>query len=163
MFYSERWCWWRCDFQISFSGSDIIGNVWNRLLGSSMVGTREIIKLYEAPISWMLYDILEHDHMQSHAPLNRYYTNSWPFTELDLITELPFYQIAKDFHSNECGIPTEDGRLVLRTPDSVPFGICICFNVKTSLSWTCLVSESISLLTAIHFYQCIAQSKFMFV
>ena len=28
----------RCDFPISFSGTDMSRNVWNRLLGSSMVG-----------------------------------------------------------------------------------------------------------------------------
>ena len=31
--------WGRCDFPISFSGRDMSRNVWNRLLGSSMVGT----------------------------------------------------------------------------------------------------------------------------
>ena len=29
--------WGRCDFPISFSGRDMSRNVWNRLLGSSMV------------------------------------------------------------------------------------------------------------------------------
>ena len=31
--------WGRCDFPICFSGRDMSRNVWNRLLGSSMVGT----------------------------------------------------------------------------------------------------------------------------
>ena len=31
------------------------------------------------------------------------------------------------------------GRLLLRTPGPVPFGTCICSNVKTMLSWTCLI------------------------
>ena len=31
--------WGRCDFPISFSGRDMSRNVWNRPLGSSMVGT----------------------------------------------------------------------------------------------------------------------------
>ena len=30
-----------------------------------------------------------------------------------------------------------NGRLLLRTPGSVPFGTCICSNVETILSWTC--------------------------
>ena len=31
------------------------------------------------------------------------------------------------------------GRLLLRTPDAVLFGTCICSNVETILSWTCHV------------------------
>ena len=31
------------------------------------------------------------------------------------------------------------GRLLLRTPDPVPFWTCICSNVETILSWTCHV------------------------
>ena len=34
---------------------------------------------------------------------------------------------------------TNRGRLLLRTPGPVPFGTCICSNVETILSWTCLV------------------------
>ena len=31
------------------------------------------------------------------------------------------------------------GRLLLRTPGTVPFGTCICSNVETIFSWTCQV------------------------
>ena len=35
----------------------------------------------------MLHDILEDNHIQWHPPWMRRYTNFWPFTDLDLITE----------------------------------------------------------------------------
>ena len=45
----------------------------------------------------------------------------------------------RKFICNGCGMPTEDayssGHLVLSH-----FGTCMCSNVKTNLSWTCLVS-----------------------
>ena len=36
------------------------------------------------------------------------------------------------------------GRLLLRTPGPVPHGTCMCSNVETDLSWTCLVSGFLS-------------------
>ena len=51
---------------------------------------RDLIKQYEVPLSGMLHDILEDDHIQWHPPLMRHYTNFWPFTDLDLITEFDF-------------------------------------------------------------------------
>ena len=63
-------------------------------------------------------------------------------TDLDLITEFDFftllYKVSIEHmqqvrHANR-------GRLLLRTPDPVPFWTCMCSNVETNLSWTCLVS-----------------------
>ena len=47
----------------------------------------DITKQYEVPLSRMLHDILEDDHIQWHPPLMRHYTNFLPFTDLDLISE----------------------------------------------------------------------------
>ena len=63
-------------------------------------------------------------------------------TDLDLITEFDFLPNCTRFPwniCNRCGMPTEDayssGHLVLSH-----FGTCMCSNVETNLSWTCLVS-----------------------
>ena len=57
------------------------------------------------------------------------------FTDFDVITE---YRFPKGI-CNGCGMPTGDayssGHLVLSH-----FGTCMCSNVETNLSWTCLVS-----------------------
>ena len=88
------------------------------------------------PLSWMLHDILEDDHIQWHPPLIRYFTYLWHFTDLDLITEFDFlpncvrlpYNIC-----NGCGMPREDAHsswhLVLSH-----FGTCMCSNVETNYS-----------------------------
>ena len=41
------------------------------------------------------------------------------------------------------------GRLLLRTPDPVPFGTCICSNIETILSWTCHVYGSFEFQTSL--------------
>ena len=69
--------WGRCDFPISFSGRDMSRNVWNRLLGSSMVDT-EILSNNMRPLSRLLHNILEDDHIQWHPPWVRHYINFWP-------------------------------------------------------------------------------------
>ena len=51
---------------------------------------RDLIKPDEVPLSRMLHDILEDNYIQWHPQLMRYYTNFWPFTDLDLITEFDF-------------------------------------------------------------------------
>ena len=67
-------------------------------------------------------------------------------TDLDLVAEFDFLPDWARFPwniCNACGMPTEDaysGHLVL-----YHFGTCIlCSNVKTNLSWTCLVSGLLS-------------------
>ena len=77
--------------------------LFNKLLGQGYVKERlksslrkfygrygDLNKQYEVPLSRMLHDILENDHIQRHLPLMRRYTNFWPFTDLDLITEFDF-------------------------------------------------------------------------
>ena len=75
----------------------------NKLLGQGYVKERlkssirkfygrygDLAKQYEVPLSRMLHDILEEDHIQWHPHLIRHYTNFWHFTDLDLITEFEF-------------------------------------------------------------------------
>ena len=75
----------------------------NKLLGQGYVKERlksslrkfygrygDLIKQYEVPLSRMLHDILDDDHLQWHPPLIRHYTNFDPITDLDLITEFDF-------------------------------------------------------------------------
>ena len=84
----------------------------NKLLGQGYVKERlrsslrkfygrygDLIKQYEVPLSRMLHDILDDDHLQWHPPLIRHYTNfwhyywSWPYNP-----NLTFYLIARGFH-----------------------------------------------------------------
>ena len=62
-------------------------------------------------------------------------------TEYDLFTEINITELERFPHNicNGCGMPAGDadssGHLVLSH-----FGTCMCSNVETNLSWTCLVS-----------------------
>ena len=106
----------------------------------------DLIKQYEVPLSRMLHDILDDDHLQWHPPLIRHYTNFWsfywsgPYNRIWLFTELREVSIE---HLQRVRMPTEDayssGHLVLSH-----FGNCKCCNVETYLSWTCLVSGLLS-------------------
>ena len=127
----------------------------NKLLGQGYVKERlksslrkfygrygDLIKQYEVPISRMLHDILDDDHLQWHPLLIRHYTNFDPITDLDIITEFDFLPNYVRFPfniCNGCGMPTEDayssGHLVLSHS-----GTCKWSYVDTNLSWTCLVS-----------------------
>ena len=186
----------------------------NKLLGQGYVKERlksslrkfygrygDLTKQYEVPLSRMLHDILDDDHIQWHPLLTGYYTNFWPLLIWTLLPNLTFYLIVQGFHRtyatgaacqqrtltpsghlvlshlgfafvhqiettlptcdayriwhspkftlptwrfqqnicNGCGMPTGDadssGHLVLSH-----FGTCMCSNVETTLSWTCLVS-----------------------
>ena len=69
--------WGRCDFPISFSGRDMWRNVWNRL--RKFYGRYgDLTKQYEVPLSRMLHDILDDDHIQWHPPLIGHNTNFRP-------------------------------------------------------------------------------------
>ena len=125
------WVWY--DFPISFSGRNKSRKFFGRY--------GDLTNQYEIPLSRMLLDILEDDHIQWHPPLIRNYTNFWHFTDLDLINESVFLPNCVRFPwniCNGCGKPTEDayssGQLVLSH-----FGTCMCSNVETNFSWTCLV------------------------
>ena len=122
----------------------------NKLLGQGYVKERlksslrkfygrygDLTKQYEVPLSRMLHDILDDDHIQWHPPLIGHYTNFWPLLIWTLLPNLTFYLIVQGSqrvrHANR-------GRLLLRTPGPVPLWTCMCSNVETNLSWTCLVS-----------------------
>ena len=127
----------------------------NKLLGQGYVKERlksslrkfygrygDLTKQYEVPLSRMLHDILDDDHIQWTPSIDRTLHQFLTITDLDLITEFDFLPNCARFPlniCNGCGMPTEDayssGHLVLSH-----FGTCMCFNVETNLSWTCLVS-----------------------
>ena len=57
-----------------------------------------LTKQYEVPLSRMLHDILDDDHIQWHPPLIGHYTNCWPLLIWTLFPNLTFYLIVQDFH-----------------------------------------------------------------
>ena len=50
------------------------------------------------PLSRMLHDILDDDHIQWHPPLIGHYTNFWPLLIWTLLPNLTFYLIVQGFH-----------------------------------------------------------------
>ena len=56
---------------------------------------RGLIKQYEVPLSRMLHDILDNDHLQWHPPLHQFLTVLLIWT---LLPNLTFYLIARGFH-----------------------------------------------------------------
>ena len=61
-------------------------------------------------------------------------------TELDFNTDFDLIPNFGGFHRTLQRVRLANrGRLLLQTPGPVPFGTCICSNVKTILSWTCHV------------------------
>ena len=87
----------------------------NKLLGQGYVKERlkssvrkfygrygDLTKEYEVPLSRMLHDILDDDHIQWHPPLIGHYTNFWPLLIWTLlliwIPNLTFYLIVQGFH-----------------------------------------------------------------
>ena len=63
-----------------------------------MVGNGDLTKQYEVPLSRMLHDILDDDHIQWHPPLIGHYTNFWPLLIWTLLPNLTFYLIVQGFH-----------------------------------------------------------------
>ena len=83
----------------------------NKLLGQGYVKERlkssltkfygrygDLTKQYEVPLSRMLHDILDDDHIQWHPPLIGHYTNYWPLLICTLLPNLTFYLIVQGFH-----------------------------------------------------------------
>ena len=83
----------------------------NKLLGQGYVKERlksslrkfygrygDLTKQYEVPLSRMLHDILDDDHIQWHPPLIGHYTHFWPSLIWTLYTNLTFYHIVQGFH-----------------------------------------------------------------
>ena len=106
----------------------------NKLLGQGYVKERlrsslrkfygrygDLSKQYEVPLSRMLHDILDDDHLQWHPLLIRHYTNfgpyfwSWPYKRIwffTLLREVSIEHLQRVRHANR-------GRLLLRTPGPV--------------------------------------------
>ena len=59
---------------------------------------RDLTKQYEVPLSRMLHDILEDDHIQWHPLLMRHYINLWPLLMWTLLPNLTFYLIVGGFN-----------------------------------------------------------------
>ena len=83
----------------------------NKLLGQGYVKERlksslrkfyggygGLTKQYEVPLSRMVHDILDDDHIQWHPPLIGHYTNFWPLLIWTLLPNLTFYLIVQGFH-----------------------------------------------------------------
>ena len=83
----------------------------NKLLGQGYVKERlksslrkfygrdgDLTKQYEAPLSRMLHDILDDDHIQWHPPFIGHCTNFWPLLIWTLLPNLTFYLIVQGFH-----------------------------------------------------------------
>ena len=83
----------------------------NKLLGQGYVKERlksslrkfygrygGLTKQYEVPLSRMLHDILEDDHIQWHPPLIGHRPNFWPLLIWTLLPNLTFYLIVQGFH-----------------------------------------------------------------
>ena len=58
----------------------------------------DLTKQYEVPLSRMLHDILDDDHIQWHPPLIGHYTNFWPLLIWTLLPNLSFYLIVQGFY-----------------------------------------------------------------
>ena len=68
------------------------------------------------------------------SPPIRLFTNRWPFCRTRPFTEL--WEVPKE-HLRRMW-QADRGRLLLRTPGTVPFGTCICSTCwDQSFSWTC--------------------------
>ena len=83
----------------------------NKLLGQGYVKERlksslrkfygrygDLTKQYEVPLSRMLHDILDDDHIQWHPPLIGHYTHFWPLLIWTLLPNFTFYLIVQGFH-----------------------------------------------------------------
>ena len=81
--------WGRCDFPISFSVRDMSRNVWNRLLGSSMVSTGILSNNMRSP-SPECYTTFWRWPYTVTPFIDETLHQFWPFTDLDLITEFDF-------------------------------------------------------------------------
>ena len=90
-----------CYFEIPvsvFSGRDMSRNVCKSSLRKFYGRYGDLTKQYEAPLSRMLHDILDDDHIQWNPPLIGHYTNFWPLLIWTLLPNLTFYLIVQGFH-----------------------------------------------------------------
>ena len=127
----------------------------NKLLGQGYVKERlksslrkfygrygDLTKQYEVPLSRMLHNILDDDHIQWHPTLIGHYTNFLPLLIWTLLPNLTFYLIVQGFHRTYAtGAACQQRTLTPPDTWSCPtLGLACVLNVETNLSWTCLVS-----------------------
>ena len=113
--------WGRRDFKISFSNRDTSRNAWNRHWGSFMVDTGILSNKMKFP-SQMLNDILWADHIQWQPSTDQTLYRTRPFTEF---WEVSIEHLRQVWHADM-------GRLLLRTPGSVPLGLAYVLLVETN-------------------------------
>ena len=108
--------------------------------GNLSVG--DLTKQYNVPLSRMLHDILDDDHIQWHPPLIGHYTNFWPFLIWTLLPNLTFYLIVQGFHRTYAtGAACQQRTLTPADTWSYPtLGLACVLMSRPNLSWTCLVS-----------------------
>ena len=82
----------------------------------------DLIKQYEVSLSQMLNDILWPDHIQWQPPTDQTLYRTRPLTEIWVVS---IEHLRRVWHADR-------GRLLLRTPGPVPFGICKCSFVETT-------------------------------
>ena len=63
-----------------------------------MVGTGILPNNMRPPLSRILHDILDDDHIQWHPPLIGHYTSFWPLLIWTLLQNSTFYLIVQGFH-----------------------------------------------------------------
>ena len=82
----------------------------------------DLIKQYEVSLSQMLHDILWPDHIQWQHLTDQTLYRTRPFTEFWVVS---IEYLRRVWHADR-------GRLLLRTPGPVPYGICRCSFVETT-------------------------------
>ena len=115
--------WGRCDFPISFSGKGYVKERLKSSLSKFYDRYVDLTKQYEVPLSRMLHDILDNDHIQWRHPLIGHYTYFWPLLIWILLPNLTFYLIVQGFHwTSATGAACQQRTLKLlhRTPGPVP-------------------------------------------
>ena len=120
---------------------DMSENIWNRSSGSSKVvmGISSNIMKSPSPKCYMTFCDIGQDQVDTVIPSTDQTLHQFVHL-LPNWTLLPIWPIFGGFHRTLQRVQLANrGRLLLRTPGSIPFGTCICSNVETIFSWTCHV------------------------
>ena len=112
-------------------------------------GGNENSKWKDMPLSRMLHDILDDDHIQWYPPLIGHYTNFWPLLMKTFLPNLIFYLIVQGFHRTYATGATCQQR-TLTPPDtwSCPtLGLaCVLLNLSCLRTFEFRISLGTSLL-----------------
>ena len=123
--------WERRDFHVSFSGRDMSRTVWNRLSVSSSVDmgiSSNIMKFPSTKYYMTFFDMIIYSDTLHWSDMS---LNCDLVTELDLIAVFDVIALIREVsigHLQRMRLASRK-RLLLRTPDHVPFRTCICSNV----------------------------------